>query len=396
MLDMVPKKIQDIAKQYTSMLISIRHHLHAHPELSFKEYDTCRFIGEQLTAWNIPFKNIAGTGIEAIIEGRNPSARIIALRADIDALPIKEENTVEYKSKNEGIMHACGHDVHTTCLLGATKILKDLQQEWEGTVKLIFQPGEEKNPGGASLMIKDGVLENPKPEAIVAMHVHPGLPVGKLSFRKGLIMASADEIYITVKGKGGHAAAPHLTADTILIASQIIVSLQQIISRNNNPFTPSVLSICSFNGGNTTNVIPAEVKLMGTFRTMDESWRYKAHELIKKQVVQIAEAMGATADILVDVGYPAVYNNAGVTDNATILAREYFGDENIEETELRMGAEDFGFYAQQLPACFFRLGVRNEAEGIVHNVHTSRFNIDENALEAGAGIMAWMGMRLKI
>ena len=209
-------------------------------------------------------------------------------------------------------------------------------------------------------------------------------------------MASADEIYITIKGNGGHAAAPHLTADTILIASQIIVSLQQIISRNNNPLTPSVLSICSFQGGYTTNVIPAEVKLMGTFRTMDENWRYKAHQLIEKQVKHMAEAMGAEAEIKIDVGYPAVYNNEQITDNATLLAKEYFGDNNIEETELRMGAEDFGFYAQKIPACFFRLGVRNEEKGIVHNVHTAKFNIDENALESGAGIMAWMGMNLEI
>lgn len=392
---LLPEKLKEITKQYVPLLISIRHHLHAHPELSFKEFETSRFIGDQLNEWDISFKNIAGTGIEAIIEGSNPSFKTIALRADMDALPIMEENEVEYKSKNEGIMHACGHDVHTTCLLGAAKILKDMQQEWQGTVKLIFQPGEERNPGGASIMIKDGVLENPKPEAIVAMHVHPGLAAGKLSFRKGLIMASADEIYITIKGKGGHAAAPHLTADTILIASQIIVSLQQIISRNNNPFTPSVLSICSFKGGNTTNVIPAEVKLMGTFRTMDEGWRYKAHTLIEKQVMHIAEAMGAEAEINIDVGYPAVYNDEEITEKAADLAKEYFGDDNIEETELRMGAEDFGFYAQQLPACFFRLGVRNEQKGIVHNVHTSKFNIDENALEYGAGIMAWMGMKLK-
>jgi hippurate hydrolase len=392
----LPEKLKEIAKQSMPLLISIRHHLHEHPELSFKEFETCRFIGEKLSEWNIPFKNIAGTGIEAIIEGKDPSYKTIALRADIDALPIAEENDVEYKSKNEGIMHACGHDVHTTCLLGAAKILKDMQHEWQGTVKLIFQPGEERNPGGASLMIKDGVLENPKPEAIVAMHVHPGLAAGKLSFRKGLVMASADEIFITIKGKGGHAAAPHLTADTILIASQIIVSLQQVISRNNNPFTPSVLSICSFNGGYTTNVIPAEVKLMGTFRAMDEDWRYKAHKLIEKQVIEIAAAMGAEAEIKIDVGYPAVYNDAQTTENATVLAKEYFGDNNIEETELRMGAEDFGFYAQKLPACFFRLGVRNEEKGIVYNVHTSRFNVDENALESGAGIMAWMGMKLKI
>jgi len=391
----IPEKIKEKASQYSPLLISIRHHLHAHPELSFKEFETSAYIGEQLKEWNIPFKKIAGTGIEGLIAGKNPSSKIIALRADIDALPITEENDVEYRSRNNGVMHACGHDVHTTCLLGAAKILKDLQQEWEGTIKLIFQPGEERNPGGASIMIKEGVLENPKPEAIVAMHVHPGLPAGKLSFRKGLIMASADEIYITIRGKGGHAASPHLTTDTILIASHIIVSLQQIVSRNNDPFTPSVLSICSFQGGNTTNVIPAEVKLMGTFRTMNEGWRYQAHELIKKQVKQIAAAMGAEADAHIDVGYPAVFNEEQVTTKAISLAKEFFGNDNVGETELRMGAEDFGFYAQQLPACFFRLGVRNEDKGIIHNVHTSRFNVDETALECGAGIMAWLGMNLK-
>ena len=391
---MTPEKIKSLAKQYAPVLTDIRHHLHANPELSFKEFETCRFISNQLSEWNIPFKNIATTGTVAVIEGNNASKRIVALRADIDALPITEQNDVAYKSKNEGVMHACGHDVHTTSLLGAAKILSDTKNEWEGTVKLIFQPGEERNPGGASIMIKEGVLEDPKPQAIVALHVHPGLPVGKLSFRSGLVMASSDEIYITVRGKGGHAASPHLTVDTILVASQIVVSLQQIISRNNNPFTPSVLSICSFQGGNSTNVIPQEAKLIGTFRAMDENWRYKAHHLIEKQVKEIGHALGAEVDIKIDVGYPAVYNDADVTGKAINLAREFSGAENIEQTELRMGSEDFGFYAQKVPACFFRLGVGNESKGIVYNVHTPTFNIDEAALETGAGIMAWLGINL--
>ena len=388
------QKIKTLAKQNATLLIELRHHLHAHPELSFKEFETSRFIAGKLSEWNINYKIIAETGVVALLEGKNPSKRIIALRADMDALPILEENNVEYKSQNNGVMHACGHDVHTTCLLGAAKILNELKDEWEGSVKLIFQPGEEKNPGGASLMIKEGVLENPKPEAIAALHVHPGLPVGKLSFRSGLVMASADEIYITVKGKGGHAAAPHVTTDTILVAAQIVISLQQIISRNKDPLTPSVLSICSFQGGNSTNVIPAEVKLMGTFRAMDETWRYKAHELIKKQTLEIAHALNAEADVHIDVGYPAVYNNADATANAAKLAKEFIGNENVEETEIRMGAEDFGFYAQQIPACFFRLGVRNEKKSIVHQVHTPNFNIDEGALETGAGIMALLGAEL--
>ncbi|HVX26428.1 MAG TPA: M20 family metallopeptidase [Parafilimonas sp.] len=388
------QKIKVLTKENATLLTEIRHHLHAHPELSFKEYETSRFVSNKLSEWKIENKVMAETGVVGLIEGKNPSKKIIALRADMDALPITEQNNVDYISQNNGVMHACGHDVHTTCLLGAAKILNELKDEWEGTVKLIFQPGEEKNPGGASIMIKEGVLEDPKPAAIAALHVHPGLPVGKLSFRSGLVMASADEIYITIRGKGGHAAAPHLTTDTILVASQIIISLQQIISRNRNPLSPSVLSICSFQGGNSTNVIPAEVKLMGTFRAMDEEWRYKAHELITQQTLEIAHALNAEAEIKIDVGYPAVYNNSGVTTNAAALAEAFVGKENVEETELRMGAEDFGFYAQKIPACFFRLGVRNEKKSIVHQVHTPNFNIDEAALETGAGMMTLLGAKL--
>jgi hippurate hydrolase len=280
--------------------------------------------------------------------------------------------------------------------LGAAKILQETKDQWSGTVKLLFQPGEEKNPGGASFMIRDGALQNPSPSGIIALHVHPGLPVGKLSFRKGRVMASADEIYITIKGKGGHAAAPHLTADTILIASQLIVSLQQIISRNNNPLSPSVLSICSIQGGHTTNVIPSEVKLKGTFRAMDEAWRFKAHELITKQAIGLVESMGAEIDLLIDIGYPTVDNDPAFTGANWQLADTYMSKENVEETEMRMGAEDFGYYTQQIPGCFFRLGVRNEAKGIIHNVHTPKFDIDENAIETGIGIMAWLGANAKI
>lgn len=383
--------IKSLAKQYHEEFVGIRRHLHAHPELSYKEFETSKFIQAKLAEWNIPYKVIATTGVVGLIEGKNASSRIMALRADMDALPIKEENNIDYRSQNDGIMHACGHDVHTTCLLGAAKILQQTKAEWEGTVKLIFQPGEERNPGGASYMIRDGALDNPRPQGIFGLHVHPGLDLGKLSFRKGRVMASADEIFITIKSKGGHAAAPHLTADTILIASQLIVSLQQIISRNNNPTSPSVLSICAINGGFTTNVIPSEVKLMGTFRAMDEAWRYKAHELIKKQTMGLVEAMGAEADVLIDIGYPFVDNDPELTDNAWQLAETYHGKDQVEETELRMGAEDFGYYTHVVPGCFYRLGVRNVDEGIIHNVHTPLFNIDERAIEIGMGTMAWLG-----
>ncbi len=387
---MIKQQIQELAKKYANEFIDVRRQIHANPELSYQEFETSAFVQKKLTEFGIPFDVKATTGVVGLIKGKNPDKKITALRADMDALPIIEENDVPYKSKNMGVMHACGHDVHTTCLLGAAKILNELKAEWEGSVKLIFQPGEEKNPGGASLLIAEGVLENPKPEKIFALHVHPGLEVGRLSFRNGMVMASADEIYISIKSKGGHAAAPQFTADTILIASHLIISLQQIVSRNNSPFNPSVLSITSFQGGNTTNVIPSEVKLMGTFRAMNEAWRLKAHELIKKQTTELVHAMGAEATIHIDVGYPFVLNDETLGNAARKRAGEYLGEENVEETELRMGAEDFAYYSHQVPACFFRLGAGNKAKGITSGVHTPTFNIDEGAIEIGMGMMAWL------
>lgn len=390
------EKIKSLAKKYAPEFIEVRHHLHAHPELSYQEFETSKFIQQKLKEYNIPFEIKATTGVVGLIKGKNPESRVIALRADMDALPITEQNEVPYKSKNPGVMHACGHDVHSSCLLGASKILSETKSDWEGTVKLFFQPGEEKNPGGASLLIKDGALENPRPEAIFALHVNPQLEIGNLSFREGITMASADELYITIKGKGGHAAAPHLTTDTILIASHLIVSLQQIISRNNNPFSPSVLSITSIQGGHTTNVIPTEVKLMGTFRAMNEEWRFKAHELIRKQTKELVASMGAEADVHIDVGYPCVYNNKELYTKARKIAEDFMGDANkVGETEMRMGAEDFGYYSQEIPGCFFRLGTANKAKGITAGVHTPMFNIDESAIEIGIGIMACFGSSFK-
>lgn len=385
------EKIKSLAKQYAPDFIEVRHHLHAHPELSYQEFETSRFVQKKLEEMGIPFEIKATTGVIGLIKGQNPEKRITALRADMDALPIKEENNVSYKSKNEGVMHACGHDVHTTCLLGAAKILNETKDTWEGTVKLIFQPGEEKNPGGASLLIKEGVLENPRPSSIFGLHVHPGLAVGKMSFRGGKVMASADELYITIKGKGGHAASPHFCIDPILIASHLIISLQQIVSRNNNPHNPTVLSITSVQGGSTTNVIPNEVKLKGTFRAMDEVWRFKAHDLIKKMATDLVHGMGGEIDLLIDVGYPSVYNNEALNEITRRKAEDYIGKANVEETEARMGAEDFGYYTQQIPGCFYRLGVMNTEKGIVSGVHTPTFNIDESAIETGMGMMAWLG-----
>lgn len=386
------EKIKRLARDYASEFIEVRHHLHAHPELSYEEFETSTFIQQKLFSWGIHFEVKAVTGVIALIKGKNPEKRIIALRADMDALPIVEENEVPYKSVNTGVMHACGHDVHTTCLLGAAKILQETKEDWEGTIKLIFQPGEEKNPGGASLLIKEGVLENPAPEKIFALHVHPGMETSNYSFRGGMVMASADEIYITIKCKGGHAAAPQFTADSILIASHLVISLQQIISRNNNPFNPSVLSITAMNGGNTTNVIPSEVKLMGTLRAMNEEWRFKAHELIIRQTKELVAAMGAEADVKIDVGYPFVYNDEKLTEQSKSLAIEFAGEQHVFETELRMGAEDFSYYSHQIPGCFFRLGAGNIEKNITSNVHTPTFDIDESAIEKGIGMMTWLAV----
>jgi len=388
---MFKEKIKSLAKNYAPEFIKIRHHLHANPELSYQEFETSKFVQQKLQELAIPFEIKANTGVVGLIRGRNHSSKIIALRADMDALPIKEENNVEYKSTRNGVMHACGHDVHTTCLLGAARILNELKEEWEGTVKLIFQPGEEKNPGGASIMIKEGVLDNPTPQAIFGLHVNPQLETGKLSFRSGQVMASADELYFTIKGKGGHAASPQTTIDPILIASHLIISLQQIVSRNRNPFDPSVLSITAINGGTTTNVIPDEVKLMGTFRAMSEDWRAKAHELIERNTKELVHSMGGEVILHIDKGYPVVYNNETLNGKAKELAGDFMGKENIEETEIRMGSEDFGYYSQRIPGCFYRLGTGNKAKGITAGVHTPHFNIDESAIEIGIGMMSWLG-----
>lgn len=385
------EKIKELARNYAPEFIDIRRHLHAHPELSYQEFETSLFVQNKLREFGIPFEVKATTGVVGLIHGNDPGSRIVALRADMDALPIREENDVPYRSTRDGVMHACGHDVHTACLLGAARILNELKDQWNGTVKLVFQPGEEKNPGGASLMIRDGVLENPRPQAILALHVNTILEVGQLSFRSGKVMASADELYFTIKGKGGHAASPHLVIDPILISAHLITALQQLVSRNNNPFNPTVLSITAFNGGNTTNVVPNEVKLMGTFRAMDEEWRFRAHGLIRKLTEDLVSSMGGEADLHIDVGYPCVMNNEDLTADARRQAELYMGEDKVSETELRMGAEDFGYYAQQIPACFYRLGTMNAAKGITAGVHTPVFNIDESAIEIGMGMMAWMG-----
>ncbi|TAE02928.1 MAG: amidohydrolase, partial [Bacteroidetes bacterium] len=377
------EKVKNLAKEYAAEVLENRRYLHQNPELSFQEYQTSNFIYQKLESFGLFPKKIAGTGVYALLEGKNPHKKTIALRADIDALPIKEANEVSYKSKNEGVMHACGHDAHTASLLGTCRILNRMKDDFEGTVKLIFQLGEEKLPGGASMLIKEGILENPKPQNIIGQHVMPLIPAGKFGFRSGMYMASADEIFMTVKGKGGHAAMPETFVDPVLIASHIIVALQQIVSRMANPKIPSVLSFGKFIANGATNVIPNEVKIEGTFRTMNEKWRFDAHQKMRKLAESLAEGMGASIDFEIKVGYPVLVNEPVLTARVREFAEEFVGKENILDLDLWMAAEDFAYYSQVTDACFYRLGTRNEAKGIVSGVHTPTFDIDEDALELG-------------
>ena len=368
-----------------------RQHLHMYPELSYQEVETMNFVADQLTTIGIPFeKEVGKTGIVAIIRNSKHSEQdpCIALRADLDALPILEENEVEYRSTREGIMHACGHDVHTAILIGVAELLNDIKDQLPSPVKLIFQPGEEKNPGGATLMISDGALTNPPVKAIFALHVFPDLPVGMLGYKEGLYMASCDEIYVTIHGKGGHGATPHRCIDPILIGSTIVTQLQQIVSRKCDPSIPCVLSFGHFEALGATNVIPSKAILKGTFRTMNEEWRKEALELIAHQIEFIAQSQGGSADVEISKGYPYLENDPELTREFKEIAEEHFGNESFIELPIRLTSEDFSFYSHEVPACFFRIGVRNEAKGIVHGVHHPRFDIDERALVTGMRAMA--------
>ncbi|MFN6226509.1 MAG: M20 family metallopeptidase [Bacteroidota bacterium] len=376
------------AEALEKTLVSDRRHLHQNPELSFEEVQTSAFVQERLRDLNIPFTSgIGGYGVVANLQGHSPGP-VVALRADMDALPIQEANEVPYASKVPGVMHACGHDVHTASLLGVAALLRSRTQEFSGTVRFLFQPAEEKLPGGASLMIRDGALANPTPQAIYGQHVMPLLPAGTVGFRSGRYMASADEIRLTIRGKGGHAAMPHLNTDAVLIASHIVVALQQVVSRRANPTLPSVLSFGHIIGEGAYNVLPNDVRLRGTFRTMDETWRDQAHALIREIASGTASAMGAVCDVEIDRGYPMLFNHPESTALARSTAEAYLGPQQVVDLDLWMAAEDFAFYAQQIPATFYRLGTRNEAKGWVSSVHTSTFDVDESALPLGAGLMA--------
>ncbi len=386
------EEIRKLAKKYYPQIKEHREYLHRHPELSFEEYETSAYIKRALHELGLTITdNIGGgTGLTAEL---GSGEKVVALRADIDALPILEAEDRSYRSTNDGVMHACGHDVHTSCLLGASYILKELESRLSCRVRLIFQPGEEKLPGGASLMIEDGVLRDVV--AIIGQHVHPALPVGQIGYGSGYFMASCDELYITVKGKGGHAAMPNQVIDPILISAELIQSLQSIISRKSNPNTPSVLSIGKINSqGGATNVIPEEVKMEGTFRTYDEKWRKEAHLLINEMTEAICKAHGATAEINIVRGYPSLYNNPDLTSSVKSGISDYMGDVGTVELTPRMTAEDFSYYSHQVPACFYRLGTASTDGRNASAVHTPSFDIDHAALEVGAGLMAYVAVQL--
>ena len=390
---MLKDRIKSLAQAYKQEVIDLRRHLHSHPELSFKEFQTAAFVAEKLKAIGITeIESKATTGWSALIKGKNPDKKVVALRADMDALPIIEANEVPYKSQNPGVMHACGHDAHTASLLGAAKILHEVRDQFEGTIKLIFQPGEEIIPGGASLMIKDKVLENPRPQYILGQHVMPMIPAGKVGFRSGLYMASADELYLTIKGKGGHGAMPETLIDPVLISAHLLVALQQIVSRVANPKIPSVLSFGRVEAMGATNIIPNEVKIQGTFRTLDEAWRAKAHEKMRQIAEGIVQGMGGQLDFEIRKGYPFLKNNPELTARSVAAAQTYLGVENVLDLDIWMASEDFAYFSQEIDGCFYRLGTRNEARGITSGVHTPTFDIEEEALEIGAGLMAWLAV----
>ena len=385
--------IQQQAKELLPNLIEIRRNIHQNPELSFHEYETAALVETYLQQQlGLSTQRLANTGVVATIEGINPGRKTVGLRADMDALPIVEVNDGRvYRSKKEGIMHACGHDAHTTSLLGAATILNRIKDQFEGSVKLVFQPGEEKLPGGASLMIKDGALEGV--DVMIGQHVMPAIYTGKVGFRPGLYMASTDEIYVTITGKGGHGAMPHLTVDPIAIAANLIVSLQQIVSRNANPTLPSVLTFGKILGQGATNVIPNEVILEGTFRTLDESWRTVAHEKMMAMAKGIVEGMGGSVDFNIVRGYPFLKNHEGLTERCIDFANDYMGTENVEPLGIWMAAEDFSYYSQEVPSCFYRLGTKSEIKNTGFSVHHPSFDLDEDALEYGSGLMAWLAVK---
>lgn len=388
------KEIEKLSLEIFPEVVGWRRHIHANPELAFEEHETAKFVSSILSEYNIEHETgIAKTGVVGLIKGKNPNSKCIALRADLDALPITETNSHEYISKNIGKMHACGHDYHTATLLGAGVILNKLKNNFEGSIKLIFQPSEEKMPGGAKAMIEHGVLENPKVDLIIGQHVTPEVQTGKIGIRSGEFMASADEIYLTVKGKGGHAAFPEKLNDPIISAAHILTNLQQVISRKKSPFTPAVLSFGKIVANGATNIIPNEVKIDGTLRSMDEKWRFEAHKWIKMIAESTALSNGCLCEVNIVIGYPCLLNDNNLTPKIQTLSKEILGEKNVFEIDKRMGAEDFAYYSQEIPACFIRVGTGRDSR-TQNGLHTSNFEIDEEAIKTSVKLFSWLGLNL--
>ena len=387
--------ISALAEESWARIVEVRRHLHQHPELSFQEKETAEYIARFLESEGFEIeKGIGGYGIVAVLKGEK-TGKCLGLRADMDALPIQEMNEVPYRSKHAGVMHACGHDVHTSSLLGTALLLKALRSEIAGSVKFIFQPGEEVLPGGASLMIRDGVLENPQVDFMLGQHVFPELGVGRFGVCSGPYMASTDELYITVKGKGGHGAMPHLAIDPIHASAQLIVQAQALVSRLTNPIEPSVFTIGKIaSEGGATNIIPEKVELHGTFRALNEQVRARFHEALERLVQGLELSMGITIDLEIRKGYPALVNDERMSDEVLKFGKEYIGTDNFQVLPKRMTAEDFAYFAQTVPACFYRLGVANHKKGIQSGLHTNTFDIDEDALKHGMGMMAYIAINL--
>lgn len=387
-------RVESLARELYPEIVEIRRHLHMHPELSKQEMQTADYIAGLMKQWNIPFKQgMAGHGLLGELKFGQAGKKVVALRADMDALPITERNEVPYKSLNPGVMHACGHDVHMASLLGTARILQAMGQELEGTVKLIFQPSEEQYPGGAIGMIREGALENPRPDVIIGQHVFPELEAGMTGMREGFYMASTDEIFITVKGKGGHGATPHRVVDPVLIAAHIVVALQQIVSRNASPTTPTVISFGRVQADGRTNIIPDEARLEGIMRTFDEAWRSEIKQRIVSLATSIATGMGGECEVFIDKGYPAVYNDPAATERVMNYSKEYLGEDKVAHLDQRMTAEDFSYYQHEVPGVFYRLGIMNMEKGIDSNLHTATFDVDESSLFTAMGVMSWITLR---
>lgn len=389
--------IRGLADELYDDTVRVRRTIHRAPELSFDEERTAAFVAAELDAAGISCETgVGGHGVVATIEGHatggGRAAPVVALRADMDALPIREENDHDFRSTVDGVMHACGHDGHTASLLTAGRILARLRDTLPGTVRLIFQPAEERAPGGAQAMIADGVLDAPRVGSVFGQHVNPELPAGTVGFNPGLFMASTDDVLITVRGRGGHAAKPHDAVDPVAIASQLVVTLQQVVSRSANPVTPSVLTFGRFVAEGAINVIPDTAELAGTFRTVDERWRNQALAQIETVTRDLVASLGGTAEVEILRGYPPVVNDAATTAIARDRAVQYLGEDRVVDLPPAMWAEDFAYYANERPACFYNLGIRNDERGIVHPVHSSRFDLDEEALRVGSGLMAWIAV----